>query len=52
MNILQKVFQFYIKIIGVLNVKRCKNTMKRLKKELKLQYNETTKKRSIKTKKK
>ena len=29
-----------------------KNTMKRLKKELKLQYNETTKKRSRKTKKK
>jgi hypothetical protein len=27
-----------------------KNTMKRLKKELKLQYNETTKKRSKKTK--
>jgi hypothetical protein len=29
-----------------------KNTMKSLKKELKLQYNETTKKRSRKTKKK
>ena len=29
-----------------------KNTMKRLKNELKLQYNETTKKRSRKTKKK